>query len=97
MALRRVKYIGPHPEVELEWPLPGGRTVVKKGGHLDVPTRKAQEMARQSDNWEIVEPDDKKDEAAPEPNRRVHTQDDDSDVEQATAAPGEKRNTRRKS
>lgn len=77
MALKRVRYIGPHPEVEVEWPLPGGRTVIKKGGHLDVPTRHAQEMARQSDNWEIV--DDKKadePEAAPEPNRRVHTQDD---------------------
>ena len=30
-----------------------------------------------------------------EPNRRVHTQSDDSPVEQATAEPGEKRRTRR--
>lgn len=66
MALKRVKYVGPHPEVEIEWPLPGGRTIVKKGGTLDLPTRKAQEMARQTGNWEIVEP---------EPERKVHTQD----------------------
>ncbi len=67
MALKRIKYIGPHPEVEIEWPLPGGRTIVKKGGTLDLPTRKAQEMARQTANWEIVE------DPKPE-DRRVHTQ-----------------------
>lgn len=71
MALKRVKYVGPHPEVEIEWPLPGGRTIVKKGGYLDVPTRKAQEMARQTGNWEIVEPEAEE--------RRVHTQADKKD------------------
>jgi len=35
------------------------------------------------------------DDQAEEPNRRVTTQNDDAPVEQATAAPGEKRRTRR--
>lgn len=62
MALKRIRYIGPHPEVEIEWPLPNGRTVVKKGGHVDLPTRLAQQYASQPRNWEIV--DDSKKEAA---------------------------------
>lgn len=65
MALKRVKYIGPHDEVEIEWPLPGGRTVVKHGDHLDLPTRKAQEMAHQTANWVIVEPEPAKKEDTP--------------------------------
>lgn len=77
MALKRIRYVGPHPEVEIEWPLPGGRTIVKKGGTLDLPTRKAQEMARQTGNWEIVEP---------ETERRSHTQADKKDEPAAEPA-----------
>lgn len=70
MALKRLKYVGPHDEVEFEWPLPGGRTVIKHGAHIDLPTRKAQEMARQTANWVIVEPEapaKKEDEPVAEP------------------------------
>lgn len=51
MALKRVRYVGPHPEVEVEWPLPGGRTVVKHGGHLDLPTKLAAAFLEQEENW----------------------------------------------
>lgn len=81
MALKRIKYVGPHDEVEIEWPLPGGRTVIKHGGHIDVPTRKAQEMARQTANWVIVEP---------ETERRPHTQDAAAKKEDTPAEPAKK-------
>lgn len=65
MALKRVKYVGPNPEVEIEWPLPGGRTVVEKNGHVDLPTKLAASYCEQEDNWAVVEDESsKKDEPA---------------------------------
>ncbi len=55
MVLKRVRYKGRYPEVEVQdaadqW------VTVKKGGHIDVPTRMANAMAAQEENWEIVDP-----------------------------------------
>lgn len=74
MALKRIRYVGPHPEVEIEWPLPGGRTVVKHGGHVDLPTKLANSFLEQEANWATVvetkphpKPVEKKDEPAEAP------------------------------
>lgn len=70
MALKRVKYIGPNDEVEIEWPLPGGRTIVKKGGHLDLPTRLAASFCEQESNWQVVDQAAKKEDPPAEPAKK---------------------------
>jgi hypothetical protein len=67
MALKRIKYVGPNDEVEIEWPLPGGRTVIKRNGHIDLPTRLAASFCEQEDNWRLDDPPAKKDEPAAKP------------------------------
>lgn len=55
MALKRIKYVGPHPEVEFQDGLGEWRTV-KRHGHVDLPTALANNMAEQEENWQIVDP-----------------------------------------
>lgn len=53
MALRRVKYVGPHPEVELQNTV-GDWVTVKAGGTIDVSSALADSLVEQTANWEIV-------------------------------------------
>lgn len=53
MALKRVKYVGPHPEVELQNTV-GDWVTVKHGATVDVSSSLAESLAEQPANWEIV-------------------------------------------
>lgn len=64
MALKRVKYVGIHAEVEIQNGV-GDWVTVKRHGHVDLPTRQANEMAEQEENWVIV--DTSKDDPKPTP------------------------------
>lgn len=54
MALKRIKYIGRSDGREFEHP-PGRWVTVPRGGTADVPTRLAESLAEQVDQWEIVD------------------------------------------
>lgn len=54
MALKRVKYVGRYPEVEFQHPTSQAWVTVQQGGTVDLPTRAADALAEQADNWEIV-------------------------------------------
>jgi hypothetical protein len=49
-----VRYVGRYPEVEFQNGV-GDWVSVKKNGTVDLPTRLADEMAEQTENWEIVD------------------------------------------
>lgn len=52
--LKRLKYVGRYSEVEFQNAV-GDWVSVKRNGTVDLPTRLANEMAEQTDNWEIVD------------------------------------------
>ncbi len=54
MALKRVKYVGRSTGREIEHP-PGRWIEVPNGGTVDLPTRLAESLAEQVDQWEIVD------------------------------------------
>ena len=54
MALKRIKYVGRSTGREIEHP-PGRWIEVPKGGTVDLPTRLAESLAEQTDQWVIVD------------------------------------------
>lgn len=54
MAVKKVKYVGPHEAVEIQNEA-GDWVTVKRLAQIEVPTRQANEMAEQEDNWALVE------------------------------------------
>lgn len=55
MALRRVRYVGPSTSgVVIEHP-PERWIEVAQGGHVDLPSRLAESLAEQPDNWELAD------------------------------------------
>lgn len=54
MALKRVRYIGKSTGREIEHP-PGRWVTVEKGETVDLPTRLAESLAEQVDQWELVD------------------------------------------
>jgi hypothetical protein len=54
MALKRVKYVGRSTGREIEHP-PGRWIEVPNGGTVDLPTRLAESLAEQTDQWVIVD------------------------------------------
>lgn len=54
MALKRVKYVGRSTGREIEHP-PGRWIEVPNGGTVDLPTRLAESLAEQTDQWELVD------------------------------------------
>lgn len=54
MALKRVRYVGRSTAREIEHP-PGRWVAVEKGATVDLPTRLAESLAEQVDQWELVD------------------------------------------
>lgn len=54
MALKRVRYIGRSSGREIEHP-PGRWVQVRNGETVDLPTRLAESLAEQVDQWELVD------------------------------------------
>lgn len=54
MALKRIKYVGRSTGREIEHP-PGRWIEVPNGGTVDLPTRLAESLAEQTDQWELVD------------------------------------------
>lgn len=50
MALKRVRYVGRYPEVELQNTV-GDWVTVEQGGTIDVSTSLAESLLEQTDNW----------------------------------------------
>lgn len=50
MALKKITYVGPFDEVEIEAPL-GGWLTCKRSGTVEVPADLAASLLEQADNW----------------------------------------------
>jgi hypothetical protein len=53
MALKRVRYVGPYPEVELQNTV-GEWVTVANGATIDVSSALAASLCEQPDNWQPV-------------------------------------------